>query len=58
MGLYRNDRLFLLGKINKKKLKEYEKKKSVFSKIYEIVTNLTKTDFLDVTFNLANKTHR
>ena len=61
MGLYRDDGLFILCKINKKQTDRIRKKIiSIFQNIYfkiEIVTNLTEVDFLDVTFNLENNTY-
>ena len=62
MGLYRDDGLFILRKINKQQIDKIRKKIiSIFKKInfkIEIVTNLTEVDFLDVTFNLENNTYR
>ena len=62
MGLYRDDGLFILPKINKQQpYKIRNKMISVFKTInfkIEIVTNLTEVDFLDVTFNLENNTYR
>ena len=61
MGLYRDDGLFILRKINKQQTDSVRKKIiSIFKNIdfkIEIVTNLTEVDFLDVTFNLENKTY-
>ena len=60
MGLYRDDGLFILRKINKQQADRVRKKIiSIFKNIdfkIEIVTNLTEVDFLDVTFNLENNT--
>ena len=58
MGLYRDDRLFILCKINKQQTERVRKKaisffKNIDFKI-ETVTNLTEVEFLDVTFNLEN----
>ena len=62
MGLYRDDGLFILRKINKQQTDRVRKKIiSIFKNIdfkIEIVTNLTEVDFLDVTFNLENNTYR
>ena len=62
MGLYRDDGLFILRKINKQQADRVRKKIiSIFKNIdfkIEIVTNLTEVDFLDVTFNLENNTYR
>ena len=62
MGLYRDDGLFILRKINKQQPDKIRKKIiSIFKKInfkIEIVTNLTEVDFLGVTFNLENNTYR
>ena len=62
MGLYRDDGLFILRKINKQQTDKIRKKIiSIFKNInfkIEIVTNLTEVDFLDVTFNLENNTYR
>ena len=62
MGLYRDDGLFILHKINKQQTDRVRKKIiSIFKNIdfkIEIVTNLTEVDFLDVTFNLENNTYR
>ena len=62
MGLYRDDGLFILRKINKQQTDRVRKKIiSIFKNIdfkIEIVTNLTEIEFLDVTFNLANNTYR
>ena len=58
MGLYRDDGLFILRKQTDKIRKKII---SIFKNInfkIEIVTNLTKVDFLDVTFNLENNTYR
>ena len=62
MGLYRDDGLFILHKINKQQTDRVRKKmisilKNIDFKI-EIVTNLTEGDFLDLTFNLENNTYR
>ena len=62
MGLYRDDELFILRKINKQQTDRVRKKiisinKNIDFKI-EIVTNLREVDFLDVTFNLENNTYR
>ena len=62
MGIYRDDRLFILRKINKQQTDRVRKKIiSIFKNIdfkIEIVTNLTEVDFLDVTFSLENNTYR
>ena len=62
MGLYGDDGLFILRKINKQQTDKIQKKiSSIFKNIdfkIEIVTNLTEVDFLDVTFNLDNNTYR
>ena len=62
MGLYRDDGLFILRKINKQQTDKIRKKIiSIFKNInfkIEIVTNLTEVDFLDVTFNLENNIYR
>ena len=62
MGLYRDDGLFILRKINKQQADKIRKKIiSIFKNInfkIEIVTNLIEVDFLDVTFNLENSTYR
>ena len=62
MGLYRDDGLFILRKINKQQADRVRKKIiSIFKNIdfkIEIVTNLTEVDFLDVTFSLENNTYR
>ena len=62
MDLYRDNGLFILRKINKQQTDRIRKKViSIFRIIcfkIEIVTNLTKADFLDVTFNLDNNTYR
>ena len=62
MGLYRDDGLFILRKINKQQTDKIGKKIiSIFKNIdfkIEIVTNLIEVDFLDVTFNLENNTYR
>ena len=54
IGLYRDDRLFILRKINKQQTDRVQKKIiSIFKNIdfkTEIITNLTEVDFLDVTF--------
>ena len=54
MGIYRDDRLFILRKINKQQTDRVQKKIiSIFKNIdfkTEIITNLTEVDFLDVTF--------
>ena len=61
MGLYRDDGLFILRKINKQQIERVWKKIiSIFKNIdfkIEIVTNLTEVDFLDITFNLENNTY-
>ena len=62
MGLYRDDGLFILRKINKQQTDRVRKKiinifKNLDFKI-ETVTNLTEVDFLDVTFNLEDNTFR
>ena len=61
MGLYRDDGLFILRKINKQQTDRVRKKIiSVFKNIdfrIEIVTNLTEVDFLDITLNLENNTY-
>ena len=58
MGLYRDDGLFILRKINKQQTDKIRKKIiSIFKNInfkIEIVTNQTEVDFLDVTFNLES----
>ena len=55
-GLYRDDGLFILRKINKQQTDRARKKIiSIFKNInfkIEIVTNITEVDFLDVTFFL------
>ena len=61
-GLYRDDGLFILRKINKQQTDRARKKIiSIFKNInfkIEIVTNLTEVDFLDVTLTLEyNATH-
>ena len=57
MGLYRENGLFILCKINKKQTDRIRKKIiSIFQNI-DFATNLTEADFLDVTFNLENNTH-
>ena len=57
MGLYRDDGLLILRKMNKQQTDRVQKKIiSIFKNIdfkIEIVTNLTEVDFLDVTFNLG-----
>ena len=62
LGLYRDDGLFTLRKINKQQADRVRKKIiSIFKNIdfkIEIVTNLTEIDFLDVPFNLENNTYR
>ena len=62
MGLYRDDGLFILRKINKQQTDRLQKKIiSIFKNInfkIEIVTNEREVDFLDVTFNLENNTYR
>ena len=62
MGSYRDDRLFILRKINSQQTDRIRKKIiSIFKNIdfkIETVTNLTEVDFLDVTFNLENTTYR
>ena len=62
MGLYGDDGLFILRKINKQQTDKIQKKiSSIFKNIdfkIEIVTNLTEVDLLDVTFNLDNNTYR
>ena len=62
MGLYRDDGLFILRKINKQQTDKIQKKIiSIFKNInfkIEVVTNLIEVDFLDVTFNLENNTYR
>ena len=62
MGLYRDNGLFILRKINKQQTDKIRKKIiSIFKNInfkIETVTNLTEVDFLDVTFNLENNTYR
>ena len=62
MGLYRDDGLFILRKINKQQTGKIRKKIiSIFKNInfkIEIVTNLTEVDFFDVTFNLEKNTYR
>ena len=61
MGLYRDDGLFILCKINKQQTDRVRNKIiSIFKNIdfeTNIVTNLTEVDFLDVTFNLENNTY-
>ena len=61
-GLYRDDGLFILRKINKQQTDRMRKKIiSIFKNIYfqiEIVTNLTEVDFPNVTFNLEINTYR
>ena len=61
MGLYRDNWLFILRKINKQQTYRVLKKIiSIFKNIdfkIEIVTNLTEAEFLDVTFNLENNTY-
>ena len=62
MGLYRDDGLFILLKINKQQTDRVQTKIiSIFKNIdfkIEIDTNLTEVDILDVTFNLENNTYR
>ena len=62
IGLYRDDELFILRKINKQQTDKLRKKIiSIFKNIdfkIEIVTNLTEADFLAVTLNLENNTYR
>ena len=62
MGLYKDDGLFILRKINKQQTDKMRKKTiSIFKNInfkIEIVTNQTQVDFLEVTFNLENNTYR
>ena len=62
MGLYRDNGLFILRKINKQQADKIRKKIiSIFKNInfkIEIVTNLIEIDFLGVTFNLENNTYR
>ena len=57
MGWYRDNELFILSKINKQQTDRVRKKIISIFKI-EIVTNLTKVDFLDVTFNLEINIYR
>ena len=62
MGLYPDDGLILLRNINSQQTDRLQKRiikksQSIGFKI-EIVTNLQKVDFLDVTFNLINNTYR
>ena len=62
IGLYRDDGLILLRNINSQQTDRLRKRiikkfQSIGFKI-EIVTNLQEVDFLDVTFNLINNTHR
>ena len=61
-GLYRDNGLFILRKINKQQTDKIRKKiinifKNIDFKI-EIVTNLVEVDFLDITFNLENNKYR
>ena len=62
MDLHRDNGLFILLKISKQQADRIRKKRiSIFNNIdfeIEIVTYLTKVDFLYVTFNLENNTHR
>ena len=62
MGLYRDDGLSILRKINKQEIDRVrEKIISIFKNIdfkIKIVTNFTEVDFLGVTFNLENNTYR
>ena len=62
MDLHRDNGLFILLKISKQQADRIRKKRiSIFKNIdfeIEIVTYLTKADFLYVTFNLENNTHR
>ena len=62
MGLYRDDGLFILRKINKQEIDRVrEKIISIFKNIdfkIKIVTNFAEVDFLGVTFNLENNTYR
>ena len=62
MGLYRDNGLFILRKINKQQIERVWKKIiSIFKNIdfkIEIVTNLTEVDFLDVILNWENNTYR
>ena len=62
MGLYGDDGLFILRKINKQQTDRVLKKIiSIFKNIdfkIEIVTNLPEVDFLDVKSNLENNTYR
>ena len=62
MDLHRDSALFILLKISKQQADRMRKKRiSIFKNIdfeIEIVTYLTKVDFLYVTFNLENNTHR
>ena len=55
MGLYRDDGLFILRKINKQQTDKIRMKIiSIFKDIdfkIEIVTNLTEVDFLDIQTN-------
>ena len=60
-GLYRDDRLILLGNLNGQ---EINKKKKTVIKIFKdtgfriyIQANLKEVDFLDVTLNLQNRTY-
>ena len=60
MGLYRENGLFILCKINTQKTERIRKKDQYFQKYpfyKEFVTNLTEVDFLDVTFNLEHNTY-
>ena len=61
MGLYRDDGLFILLRINKEQADwVWNKIISIFKNIdfkIEIVTKLTEVEFLDVTFNLENNTY-
>ena len=61
MGLYRDDGLFILRKINKQEIDRVREKISIFKNIdfkIKIVTNFAEVDFLGVTFNLENNTYR
>ena len=60
MGLYRDNGLFILRKINTQQAERIRKKDQYFQKYpfyKEFVTNLTEVDFLDVTFNFENNTY-
>ena len=59
MGLYRDDGLFILPKKNKQQTDTVQKKIiSIFKNIDFKIETGTNFDFLNVTFNLDNKTYR